>query len=253
MKILSHLKSNEKTEKKSSGKAITPVSIDDLSKSLVDAIDHQLEQSNGVIWKQSNSFAPSNSNQCARYAVYRLRGFEQQVDFSGKLRRIFDLGDRVEDQLKKLFDGLGIVIDEQKEINITEPVPIRGFIDFIVDWNGPKIVECKSINDAGFLWRKTYNKAKDEHYRQIQFYLHAEQLDQGFVVYINKNDSEMLPILVEQDEIFIEKTLAKYAKIYKTFLNGDLPLRPYKQSSKNCSYCDARQWCWEDNEVGVKL
>ena len=220
---------------------------------MIKTIDGLFEHSNGKVWKQSDSFAPSNSNQCPRYAVYRLRGFEQNVTFSGQTRRIFDFGNRVEAMMTDIFENLGVLIDDQVEINLVDPVPIHGFIDFIIDWDGHKVVECKSINEAGMIWRRNSHKPTDAHYRQIQFYLYAQDIDEGFVFYVGKNDSSLLPILTKKNDEFIEKTLKKYDKIYKVFLSGDIPVRPYKRDSQNCQRCDALEWCWADKETGVKL
>jgi CRISPR/Cas system-associated exonuclease Cas4 (RecB family) len=254
MNLIKTLKTNAPPEKKAAAasKKITPSNVDELEVSLMKAIDAQLELSNGKHWKQSESFAPSSTNQCPRYMVYRMRGFEQQVEFSGRTRRIFDLGNRAEDFLKDMFDNLGILIDEQVPVEIDSP-PVRGFADFIIEWDGPKVVECKSINDAGFSWRRNYRKPKDEHYRQIQFYLEALDMEEGFVIYICKNDSNMLPLLVKRDREFIDKLFKKYDKIYQVFKNGNIPSRPYKQSSEKCQRCDARDYCWSDPEEGIKL
>jgi hypothetical protein len=229
-----------------------PADVNELEQSLVKAIDKQLEAANGTFWKQSDTFAPSGTNQCARYMVYRLKGFQQQIDFSGRTRRIFDIGNRVEDFLGETFLSLGILLDEQIEIKIEDP-PVRGFCDFLIDWDGPKPVECKSINDAGFVWRKNYRKPKDEHYRQFQFYLEAMDMDEGFLIYICKNDSAMLPLLIKRDPVFIAKTLKKYDKIYKVFKDGNIPVRPYKETSEKCQRCDARSHCWSDGEEGIKV
>jgi CRISPR/Cas system-associated exonuclease Cas4 (RecB family) len=237
--------------KKSAGKT-KPANVNELEVSLMNAIDSQLENSNGTFWKQSDGFAPSSTNQCARYMVYRLRGFEQKVEFAGRTRRIFDLGNRVEDFLGDMFKNLGILLDEQIPVEIQDP-PVRGFADFLIDWDGPKPVECKSINEAGFVWRKNYRKPKDEHYRQLQFYLEAMDMDQGFVIYICKNDSAMLPLLIDRDKDFMQKVLNKYAKIHKVYLDGNIPKRPYKQTSEKCQRCDAREYCWADSEEGIKM
>lgn len=253
MKIIKTLKETavEIKPKKSAGKTV-PANVNELETSLMNAIDSQLEQSNGTFWKQSEGFAPSSTNQCSRYMVYRFRGFEQKVDFSGRTRRIFDLGNRAEEFLGDMFRNLGILLDEQIAVEIESP-PVRGFADFLIDWDGPKPVECKSINDAGFVWRKNYRKPKDEHYRQLQFYLEAMDMEEGFVIYICKNDSNMLPLLVKRDKVFMEKILKKYDKLYKVYQNGDLPLRPYKPSSENCQRCDAKEYCWADPEEGIKV
>jgi len=239
------------TKKTTKNKA-KPQDVNELETSLMEAIDKQLELSNGSFWKQSNSFAPSSTNQCPRYMIYRLRGFEQKVEFSGRTRRIFDLGNRAEDFLGDMFRNLGILLDEQIPVSIDSP-PVHGFADFLIDWDGPKPVECKSINDAGFMWRRNYRKPKDEHYRQLQFYLEAMDMEEGFVIYICKNDSNMLPLLVKRDREFMQKILKKYDKIYKAFENDQIPLRPYKQTSEKCQRCDAREYCWNDAEEGIKL
>jgi CRISPR/Cas system-associated exonuclease Cas4 (RecB family) len=163
------------------------------------------------------------------------------------------LGNRVEDAVGALFEDLGILVDSQVELDITDPVPIRGFIDFIIDWDGEKPVECKSINEAGFAYRKAYHKPKDEHFRQLQFYLYGKGYDSGFLLYYSKNNSEILPLLVKRDDEFLEKTFSKYKRIYKVYEEGNLPERPYKKTSQKCEWCDAFDHCWSDNEVGVEL
>ena len=252
--LITSLKSEsvEKKPKKVAKNKVEPQEPDNLELSLVKAIDDFLESSNGVFDKQSNTFAPSSSNQCGRYAVYRFRGYKQKSEFSAQTRRIFDLGNGVEDIVEKLLDSIGILVDSQIEINIEDP-PIRGYIDFMIDWNGLKPVECKSINETGFLYRKSYHKPTDNHFRQLQCYLAATGSDSGFLMYYNKNNSALLPLLVKKDDVFLEKLFAKYAKIYEVHKNGDIPVRPYKQTSANCKKCDAYDHCWADSEVGVEI
>jgi CRISPR/Cas system-associated exonuclease Cas4 (RecB family) len=249
--LVTTLKKGEQ-KKASSSKKVEPVNHDELEVSLQNAIDNMLDEQNGVFWKQSNTFAPSSGNQCPRYACYRFRGFNQKVSFPPKTRRIFDLGNSIEDLVRSLFDGLGILVDEQVEIKIDNP-PIRGYIDFIVDWGTHMPVECKSINDNGFLYRKTFNKPTDNHFRQLQCYLYAQNAEAGFLFYYNKNNSEILPILVKRNDEFLEKLFEKYAKIYEVHQAGEIPERPYKQTSSNCKNCDAFDHCWADTEVGVSF
>jgi hypothetical protein len=253
--IIGTLKTTSKVEKKPVKKVETVVPADslDLEQSLVKAIDAKLEASNGTYWKQSDSFAPSNPNQCARFAVYRMRGYEQHTKFLGQTRRIFDLGNRVEDAVGSFFSDLGILLDSQIELNITEPAPVKGFIDFMIDWDGPKPVECKSINEAGFAYRKAYHKPKDEHFRQIQFYLYGTNSDSGFLLYYSKNSSELLPLLVKRDDNFLDTIFEKYAKIWEIHKKGDIPARPHKMTSQACQRCDALNHCWSDQEDGVPV
>jgi hypothetical protein len=246
----------QQPEKKPVAKKVeapTPVDVLDLEKSLVTAIDSKLEASNGSFWKQSESFAPSNTNPCARFAVYRMRGYQQEITILGQTRRIFDLGNRVEDAVGDMLRDIGVLLDSQIPLEITDPVPIKGYIDFLIDWDGPKVVECKSINEAGFAFRSAYHKPKDEHFRQLQFYMYGMDHESGFLLYYSKNNCALLPLLVKRDDEFIQTTFAKYKRIHDVFKAGDLPQRPYKQTSQNCSRCDAFSHCWADKEVGVEF
>ena len=73
-------------------------------------------------------------------------------------------------------------------------------------------------------------------------------------IYENKNNQEILPIYMERDDEFIEKLFKKYRKVYKAFLGDTLPVRPYKSaSSQQCMYCNARDFCWADADVGIKI
>lgn len=250
--LVGGLKTGRTEEPKKKTAKTEPGEISDLETSLVEAIDNMLLKENGTQWKQSKSFAPSSSNQCLRYMGYRLRGYQQKSDFAAQTRRIFAVGNSVEDHVGNWFRELGILLDEQIEIEIDSP-PIRGYIDFMIDWDGPKPVECKSIRDSGFVYRKLYHKPTDDHYRQLQCYLHATDSESGFLFYLNKNDSEILPILVKRNDEFLAKLFKKYDKIYEAHKNGILSIRPYKQTSANCKKCDAFDHCWADPEVGVKL
>lgn len=240
-----------KKESKSKGKVV-PDDPSELEVSLISAIDSLLVEGNGKKWKQSGTFAPSSTSNCARYHVYRFRGYEQVATYSPQTLRIFDLGNRIEDAVGDLFKRMDILIDEQVEIRVDQP-PVRGFIDFIIDWDGPKIVECKSTNEAGFMYRKMSRKPTDSHFAQIQWYMKALDHQEAFVFYYAKNTSEILPILVKRDDKWLEKTSKKYGIIYEAFEKGIMPVRPYKVDSPTCAKCDAQEYCWADSEVGVKI
>ena len=71
-------------------------------------------------------------------------------------------------------------------------------------------------------------------------------LSQAFVIYENKNNQTILPILIDRDDEFIDKLFNKYRKFYKNFVEDTIPVQPYKITSKNCSACDLYSHCWND-------
>ena len=142
---------------------------------------------------------------------------------------------------------MGILVDEEIKVTYSDP-PIEGTADGIINWYGDKLIELKSISSEGFHYRQIYKKPKDDHYRQAQIYMHCLDLDSGFVIYENKNNQEILPIYIEKDQVFIDKLFKKYREFYGNFVTQNIPDRPYKRTSKNCSSCDLAALCWGDSE-----
>jgi hypothetical protein len=247
-------KSVAKIEVKPEPVEVKKVNGDALCTELVESIDSHLAKRNGVELKRVEGFHPSYTNQCGRYWVYLFRGVSANVDFASQTYRIFDNGHAVHDRLYSYLSGMGILTEEEIPVESEDP-PIRGTADGIINFHGKQLIELKSISDVGFSYRKIYNKPKDDHYRQAQIYMRCLNLDSGFVIYENKNNQEILPLYMERDDEFIDKLYKKYRKIYKNFIDGDvLPGRPYKSiASKQCSWCNVKEFCWKDEDGGKRI
>lgn len=218
----------------------------EIRKTLVEGIDEHLEKRNKPAFKQVSGFHPSYTNQCSRYWYYLFSGVEMTSSFSPQTYRIFDNGHSVHNRLYSYFRDMGVLLEEEIPVKYDSP-PIEGTADGIIEWGGRKLIELKSISSEGFHYRKLYNKPKDEHYRQAQIYMKCLDLDSGYVIYENKNNQEILPIYIEKDEKFITKLFKKYTEIYNNYLNNQIPERPYKRTSANCSSCDLAALCWSEN------
>jgi CRISPR/Cas system-associated exonuclease Cas4 (RecB family) len=223
-----------------------------LGEELVVAIDAALEAQNGTVWKQSNGFAASMGNDCPRYLGYRLRGFDQEVAFNPQTYRIFATGHSLEDRIETYLGNLGIIVDRERKL-LSKAPPLTGYVDFVIDWNGEKPVEVKSINDMGFKYRIKYNRPSDSHFRQLQVYLDIGGWDSGFVLYENKNDQSLKIFHVQKDQEFIDALYAKWKVIYDAHKENILSIRPHKQTTKKCKGCDAFTYCWADETEGEKL
>jgi len=194
-------------------------------------------------FKKVKGFHPSYTNQCSRYWYYMFEGVSITPDFKAQTLRIFDNGHAVHDRLYGYFKEMGVLVAEEIPVSYSSP-PIEGTADGIINWHGEKLIELKSISSEGFHYRKLYNKPKDEHYRQAQIYMECLNLDSGFVIYECKNNQEILPIYIEKDQPFIDKLFKKYREIYGNYINGSIPDRPYKRTSKHCSDCNLSALCW---------
>lgn len=218
----------------------------EIRKTLTEGVDEHLQKRNAPTFKQVSGFHPSYTNQCSRYWYYLFNGVELTQSFSPQTYRIFDNGHAVHNRLYSYFRDMGILVEEEIPVKNDSP-PIEGTADGIIEWYGRKLIELKSISSEGFHYRKLYNKPKDEHYRQAQIYMRCLNLDSGYVIYENKNNQELLPIYIEKDDKFIDKLFKKYTEYYNNYLNKEIPQRPYKRTSANCSSCDLAALCWSEN------
>jgi CRISPR/Cas system-associated exonuclease Cas4 (RecB family) len=232
---------------------------EDLALSLTKAIDKSIEANLDGKFVKHGGFHASTTNECPRFLIYMFRGVYLPSNVSGRLQRIFDNGHAVHSRLYKYFEQMGILIADEVPVNVTlkwkdkYEVPIESTMDGIIDWDGHKIIELKSISDTGFVQRKIFKKPKPEHYRQIQIYLAAADLETGFVIYENKNNQGILIFQIDRDEEFLDKLFKKYAKIHKAYKDGKLPKRYKSPTSDNCKYCSLNEFCWSDADAGVSI
>lgn len=246
MKSLNVLKN--KVEKKEAVIDAQPLSGSDLEDMLCSSVDHYLSKRNEPVYKKVEFFRPSSTNQCARYWYYMFDGIEYTPSFSPQTYRIFDNGHAVHDRLYSYFREMGILVAEELPVSNDDP-PIQGTADGIIDLEGHKLIELKSISAEGFQYRQLSHKPSDDHVRQANLYMHCLNLDSGFVIYENKNNQQILPIYIERDDAFLEKLFKKYRKIYKSVVEKEKPARPYKRTSKHCASCDLAAHCWSENDI----
>lgn len=218
----------------------------ELEVEFVKIIDDHLAKRNEPVIKKVGGFHPSYTNQCKRYWYYLFEGTEMTTSFRSQTYRIFDNGHAVHERLYSYMREIGILVAEEIPVTYDSP-PIEGTADGIIDLDGHKLIELKSISTEGFHYRQLYKKPKDEHYRQAQIYMRCLDLDSGFVIYENKNNQEILPIYVERDDAFIDKLFKKYTGIYQSYLDKQIPAQPYKRSSAHCQNCDLAGKCWSEN------
>jgi len=241
----------ERIIKKSQGKNVPPKikkkpvgekSAEGLSR----AIDRYFVGQNEKHIKKINGFHPSYTRTCARWWYLLFKGVPSEARIDSRLHRIFDNGHKVHERWYEYFEAMSILIDSEIPIKISDPIPIVGTADGIIDWGGYKLIEMKSISAEGFEFRRYYNKPKDDHYVQAQIYLRALKLEEGFVIYENKNTQNFLILPISRDDEAYEKKIRQWKKIYDKILKDELPKRPYKQNSKNCQECDLFDHCWND-------
>lgn len=217
---------------------------------LVLALDEHIASSLKPVFKKSVGFSPSEKNTCHRFWWYKFNGVEFPVTHDARVQRIFDVGHAVHARIVSYFEEMGVLLDVEAPVP-QQPgcPPISGFIDAIIDWDGPVVVEIKSISHEGFMLRNTYNKPSTDHYRQIQWYMHYTGIHRGIVLYECKNTQRIMTFKIKYDKDFCDKLIKQYAKIYIKASSESIPDRPSAFNSDRCQSCRLLTVCWDGEEL----
>ena len=151
-------------------------------------------------WTTKDVFYPSMlGNPCDRYLYLAYNGKLGDQVIAAKTARIFDHGGSLEVRMKKYFERTGIYLASEQSVKLPNP-PISGRYDFLLkhEEHNRILLELKSINDKGF--SALIDLPKPEHLLQLQIYLNLTGIDNGVVLYENKNDQALKAFKVIRNE-----------------------------------------------------
>lgn len=201
-------------------------------------------------------------HECPRYLWYRHHGHAGDQP-SGRVLRLFELGDAVENLIIGDLSMAGcLVYHQQRQVVFTQDgVRLEGHIDGIVRGlveapETPHLFECKTANEKSFgelkkvgdyeLWNPQYGF-------QIQAYMLGLGLKRAAVFVYNKNTSDIAMFRVKSRR---SETVDKLQRIFE-IITGELPDRMCKRedfykakfcSFRNVCFCDrapvADSWGW---------
>jgi CRISPR/Cas system-associated exonuclease Cas4 (RecB family) len=203
------------------------------------------------------SFAPSSvgygKGNCPRYWYYAFNGadFKEDNDALSKANMMY--GTEAGKRLAALLDEAGILIEAEVEVKHEDP-PIGGFMDALVKWQGEEIIcEVKTTKQDQFNHRAASMKVPTYQLIQLLTYMKIFEKDKGFFLTENKNTGELLVVpikMTEERKVFIEKVFQWMREVYDNAINGELPKRPFTQSSFECKSCPVKETCWEGYKRG---
>ena len=173
-------------------------------------------------WTTSGVFYPSMlGNNCDRYLYFAYQGNLPTQTITAKTARIFDNGGHLEARMKRYFERMGIFIAAEQSVKLPNP-NISGRYDFLLSHmkHGRILLELKSINDKGF--QALIEAPKPEHTIQLQIYLNLAGIDNGVVLYENKNDQELKAFKIVKDTKLWDNIIERCIKI-QNMLPLDVP------------------------------
>ena len=149
--------------------------------------------------RKKKVFYPSTlGNTCDRALFLEYHGLLPFEEIDSTKQRIFDHGHATENRFFGYFLRMGMF--KAREVRaVTSDPPISGRADFILtmpDTGNYLIVELKTINDNGF---GNLLEAKSNHVIQLQIYLNVLEIDDGVILYENKNDQRLKEFAITKD------------------------------------------------------
>ena len=198
---------------------------------------------------------------CSRKIQYMWRNIPRDSarELSGKVLRIFKLGDKYEELTIEWLEKAGFELETRdkdgNQLGFTAlDDSMKGHIDGIIvkgpkEISYPRLWECKSMNVKKFSYFQTcgVESSHPHYYSQVQLYMHMMDLknNPAILTGINKETGDM-----HHEEIIFNskhaKELIEKAKdiITKTKEHEWMPRRYRSREAFECRYCDWQDRCW---------
>ncbi len=209
-------------------------------------------------WRRPHLGASLIGHHCNRFLWYSFRWCAEKK-FHGRMLRLFKRGDIEEDWVVADLKAIGVELDandpdtgEQWRISW-----FGGHFGGSCDGLGkgfagaPKslhVFECKTMNTKWFkkLLKELVEKAKPEHYAQMQTYMHGFRkkgikVSRAFYVAVCKETDEIYTERVKYNKEFAEAIVNKAELV----IRSDVPLTKINENPSwyQCNYCDYKSIC----------
>ena len=203
----------------------------------------------------------SDAGKCLRAVTYSLRNIEASDPTTEDSLMNFLVGHSVESAWAAILTAAGAEFVREERVSIPVGTTVvtgrKDFAGIRMLWRG-SIVELKSTNSRAMGWMlKRGECGKDEHRRQLNLYLYAEQVDVGYLVYLVKDATKGEPILhawaVERDDDKARNDLQALSGAHEIAQRGKIAPIPEGNSQKAypCTYCDFRTRCWLEASIDL--
>lgn len=201
-------------------------------------------------------------NKCDRYLWYLFR-FCCKPEFSGRMYRLFETGEREEERLIANLRSIGCTVHdrddkgEQFEVNA-----IGGHFSGHMDGCGigvleaPKtwhVLEFKTHNTKSFnaLKNNGVQKAHPKHYCQMMVYMGLTGMTRALYLAVNKETDDIYPERVKFNKEEFDILINRADRIIK---NTSIPERISERSDYyECKYCSARELCFGIAEKALPI
>jgi len=174
--------------------------------------------------KVRTEFSASGISDTERQLYFSMIGLEQAPIPAQTLRK-FDNGNDMHERYGVYFENANILSGKEIVVKKDEP-PISGRLDAILNISNTLFVcELKSIHSYGFKQIYKTKVGKPEHISQLQVYMDITGINNGLLVYENKDDQEFVALHCTLDKELIKQLYAKLFSVLEYLKIGKLPSR----------------------------
>lgn len=191
---------------------------------------------------------------CERALWYAFRN-ASEVDFNGRMLRLFDTGHREEARIIEELRAAGLEVHD-RDPDTGEQFGFDVFgghvashIDGVVIGvpeaeKTPHLLEVKTHNVKSFaaLKKDGVKKSKPRHYGQMQFYMGGMSLTRALYVAVNKDDDSIYSERVHFDREEYERLMQRAER---AVFSVEPPARISEDPAwHECKFCDHYETCW---------
>lgn len=196
-------------------------------------------------------FYVTDAGKCPRSVFFKFKQAPCR-DLEPRILRLFDHGNYIHELIVKALSGQNVLRGD--EVNIPANNLISGRADALIQVEGQDyVVDIKSINSVGF---RTLTEPSPEYIYQLQLYLHFFQIEQGILLYVNKDTQDLKEFTLDHDPALCERLLDDLEKLGSKIEANLVPVRLDDfPSNGQCRYCSYKEVCsmvgaeevsWED-------
>lgn len=184
-------------------------------------------------------FYVTDAGRCPRSVFFKFKQAPCR-DLEPRILRLFDHGNYIHELIIKALSGQNVLRGD--EINIPANNLISGRADALIQVDDHDyVVDIKSINSMSF---RTLHEPSEEYIYQLQLYLHFFQIEQGILLYVNKDTQDLKEFLIEYDTDLCHKLLDDLERLGLKIQANQVPERLNDwPSNSQCRYCQYKEVC----------
>ena len=213
---------------------------DDVCKFIESFLDREKNARN-IIY--GSGIDPEEITQCPRRLIYKTQNTKPK-NFNTRWITELKTKEKWIEYLRTAREGI-LVIESELPLSDCN-FGIEGKIDVVASIFKDRkyVIQIHALSNKDFLTVQNKGVIK-KHVMAMQIYLWQTELDDGLLIYENKNNQNYQVFHIEKYLPIIGSIKDKLSRLRKSKLIDNLPSRPYESSAaKECSNCEFIKECW---------